>query len=64
MKSKEQGLTHESKMPLKDRIEESQEFGEQYRSEHSGQDQRSNQEIENLEKMPKKDEDTKFGTSR
>lgn len=64
MKSKEQGLTHEDKMPLKDRIEESQEYGEQFRSEHSGPDQRANQDVGNLEKAPTKDDDIKYGAPR
>lgn len=32
-------LTHEEKLPLKDRIKESEKFGEDFRSEHSGDDQ-------------------------
>lgn len=58
------GLTHEEKMPLKDRMEESQDFGERFRSDHSGQDQRSNTDVGNLEKAPKKESENKFVTSR
>lgn len=32
-------LTHDGKVPMKDRIKESEKFGEQFRSEHSGDDQ-------------------------
>lgn len=37
---KHSGLQHEGKMPLRDRIEESQAYGEKYRAEHAGADER------------------------
>lgn len=38
--SQQDSLQHEGKMPLKERIEQSQAYGEKYRAEHSGPDTR------------------------